>query len=178
VNLRNNLTYYLAAIIVFVLLKFYFSSADNDSLIFLLKPTDFLTGLVTGSNSVYISEIGFYYEKLNIIIDKSCSGYNFWLLSFLMLFFLTIKYFNNHFHKILVIPSCLLFAGIFTIFINTSRILITLIFQQHIKNLLPDNFHFAVHESLGVITYLSFLIIIYLIAEKLLNKTFPHAEST
>jgi hypothetical protein len=40
---------------------------------------------LTGSHSVYISDKGYYHDNLNILIEKSCSGFNFLLLCFCML---------------------------------------------------------------------------------------------
>ena len=149
------------------MLKFGYTLADNNNLNFLLKPTDKLVGLLTGSHSVYLSESGYNHEHLNIIIDKSCSGFNFWILCFLLLTYLTIKYFDKTLNKILTIPTALIGVYLLTIFVNTSRIFASIVVQTHTKNILLNHQH-IIHEAIGIITNLTFLILAYILIEKLL----------
>ncbi len=162
-----NIPYYLTAVGLFILLKFAFTLADNNDLTFLLTPTDKLVGLLTGSQSVYLADSGFYHDKLNIIIDKSCSGFNFWLLGFLVFTYLTLKYLDKPLHKILSVPTVLLCAYLLTIFVNTSRIFVSVIVQNQTKNIFANQQH-LIHESVGVITNLSFLVLAYYIIETFL----------
>jgi len=167
VQTNKNIPYYLTAVGLFILLKFAFTLADNDDLIFLLKPTDKLVGLLTGSHSIYFADKGFYHDKLNILIDKSCSGFNFWILSFLVFTYLTVKYLDKPLHKILTIPTALLCAYVLTIFVNTSRIFASVIVQTQTKNFFANKQH-LIHEAVGVITNLTFLVLTYYLIEKFL----------
>jgi len=154
------------------LLKFGYTFAHNNDLIFLLKPTDKLVGILTASHSVYLSDKGYYHEHLNTIIDKSCSGFNFWILCFLLLSYLAGKYLNKILNKIISIPAALIAAYVLTIFVNTSRIYASIVIHTHTKNILLTQQH-IIHEGIGVITNLSFLILAYILFEKLLiNKRF------
>jgi len=170
VTANKNIPYYLTAIGLFILLKFGYTLADNDSLTFLIKPTDKLVGLLTNSKSVYFSDKGYYHETLNIIIEKSCSGFNFWLLCFCMLTFLLLKYIDKPLFKVLSIPLSLILAYILTIFVNASRIFASIIIQNQANNFLPNRPHLLLHEIVGVITNLSFLILVYYLLEQFLNK--------
>lgn len=175
-NKTSNLFYYAVVIIIFLILKLVNTMTITNDLFFLLKPTTACIELLTGSIATYSSNNGYYFEQLNFLIDKSCSGFNFWLLCFLMFSFLGLKYTLKPYHKIAIVPISLFLSYIATIGINTSRIYSSIILQSKIQN------HFEVeyaiiHEAIGVATHLSFLIIIYLITEKLLN-TFHHAKLT
>lgn len=165
---NKNIPYYLTAVGLFILLKFSFKLADNNDFIFLLKPTDKLVGLLTGSHSVYLSDSGYYHEHLNIIIDKSCSGFNFWILCFLLFTYLTVKHFDKSLHKFLTIPTALIGAYLLTIFVNTSRIFASIIVQTQTKNIFLNQ-QLLIHEAVGIITNLTFLILAYILIEKLLN---------
>lgn len=164
---NKNIPYYLTAVGLFILLKFGFTLADNNDLTFLLIPTDKLVGLLTGSHSVYLSDSGYFHEHLNIIIDKSCSGFNFWILSFLLFTFLTLKHFGRTLNKILIIPTALIVAYLLTIFVNTSRIFASIVLQTQVKNFFMHQQH-IVHEAIGIVTNLTFLILAYILIEKLL----------
>ncbi|MEP2448595.1 MAG: exosortase K [Balneola sp.] len=165
--INKNITYYFIAVGLFILLKFGFTLADNNDLIFLLKPTDKLVELLTGSYSIYLPVSGYYHEHLDIIIDKSCSGFNFWVLSFLLFTYLTLKHVDNTLSRILTIPTALIGAYLLTIFVNTSRIFASIVVQNQTKNIFLNQQH-IVHEAIGIITNLSFLILAYVLIEKLL----------
>jgi exosortase K len=98
-------------------------------LLFLLYPTDWLTGLLMGSTGIYSPENGFFHERLNIMIDKSCAGFNYWVLSFLLFTYLEVNHLKNNKEKALALLFALLGAYFFTIFVNASRIVVTIIVQ-------------------------------------------------
>ena len=160
---------------LFILLKFGFTFADNKELAFLLKPTDKLVGLLTGTHAVYLADKGFYHEKLNILIDKSCSGFNFWLLSFLVFTYLALKYSHKTLHKVLSIPTVLTASYVLTICVNTSRIFASVIVQSRTKIVFANEQH-LLHEAVGVITNLFFLVLTYYLIEKILNHRQQNAK--
>lgn len=167
---NKNIPYYVTAVGLFILLKFGFTLADNNDLTFIIKPTDKLVGLLTGSHSVYLSESGYYHEHLNIIIDKSCSGFNFLILCFLLFTYLTVKHFDKALSKILTVPTALIGAYLLTIFVNTSRIIASIVVQTQTKNIFLNQ-QYIIHEAIGIITNLSFLILAYILLDKfLINK--------
>jgi len=167
-KINRNIPYYLTAVGIFVLLKFGFTFADNNDLIFLLKPTDKLVGLLIGSQSVYLADYGFFHEKMNIVIEKSCSGFNFWILCFLVFTYLGLKYFDKHLHKILIIPTALLFACFLTIFANASRIIASIVVRNQTIGIFPDK-QPLIHEIIGITTYFSLLVLVYFLIEKFLK---------
>lgn len=166
---NKNLIYYLLMIGIFILFKIWFIYADNTSLAFILKPTSKLVGMVTGSSSIYLDESGYYFQDTNIIIDKSCSGFNFWLLCYTMLFFLVLKSLHKNSHKLLAIPAVMLGAYILTILVNTSRIFVSLTIQNSLISFLQIEQH-IIHETIGVITNLSFLILFFFTMKNYLTK--------
>jgi exosortase K len=174
---NKNIPYYLTVVGLFILLKYGYTLADNNDLAFLLKPTDKLVGLLTGSHSVYLSESGYYHDQLNILIDKSCSGFNFWILGFLLFTYSSIKFFDKTSNKILIIPIALIGAYLLTIFVNTSRIFASIVVQSQTKNILFNQQH-ILHESIGIITNLTFLILAYIIIEKILIHKRHNAKFT
>ncbi len=175
--MKKNFPYYLISMVLFILLKLGYTVADNDQLGFLLKPTDKIVGVITSSQSLYLAETGYYHEKLNILIDKSCSGFNFWLLTFALLVFLSLKYLPKHSYKAISIPASLVFAYIITIFTNTSRILASILIQSQSNSVMERNSS-VVHEAIGIVTNLTFLILIYYITERIFIKLKNNAKLT
>lgn len=166
----KNIFYYLTAIGLFLVLKFSYTITDNNYLFFLLQPTDRLVGLLISSKSVYFPDRGFYYNDLNIIINKSCSGFNFLLLCFLMFAIVAFNNINLNKQKIVIIPAALVLAYVITIFVNASRIFVSIVLQDQAKHFLPQKSIVIVHETIGIVTNLSFLIVIYILLERLLKK--------
>lgn len=166
---NKNIVFYSIGITLFILLKFAYKQAGSNELSFLLYPTNKIVSVLTGSHSVFKSGEGYHYEQLNIVIDKSCSGYNFWLLCFLMLAFLSVKYVNKNMHKLYALALSFILAYLFTILVNSSRIFTSIIIQRVNLTVVQQN-EAMVHQIIGIITNLTFLIIIYLIAEKTINK--------
>ncbi len=174
--ITKNIYYYLSAAALFILLKFGFASVGTESLSVLLAPVNKMVELVTGSNAFYLQGTGYSHQKLNIIIDKSCSGYNFFLLTFLMLTIHAVPFFSRTIHKLAVLPFSLLIAYVLTLFVNTTRIVASIYFQKQLTNVLPLS-PSVIHESIGVISNLSFLIAIYYFTDKLLtNNKYTHAQ--
>jgi len=171
----ENAAYYLTAALIFVLLRVgFWLSGDND-LAFLLKPTDMLVGLLTGSHSVFIENAGYYHEKLDIIIGKSCSGFNFLMLSFLVFSWLAVKYYNKHLRKFLNIPIALISACLLAVFVNASRILASVAVQDRIQFFFPGRLN-LIHEAVGIITELTFLVLAYCLIENFLKQRGCHAK--
>lgn len=127
-----------------------------------------MVGIVSGAKSVYLPGIGYYFEQLNVVINKSCSGYNFWLLCFLMLSGVALNYYHSVFKKIVVLASSLILGYLFTVLVNSCRIITSIAVSNFNSILLFDKQ--LVHQITGVTTNLSFLIIIYLSVNHLLIK--------
>ncbi len=166
---KNN-PYYLITISIFILLKFIYTLSTTNHLIFILKPTSALIGLITNSKGEFITESGYLHQKLAILINKSCSGFNFWILCFTMLAFLTFQFLEKKIYKIIALPILLFMTYILTVSVNTSRILFSIFIDNTIKNMTGYTKTNWLHQAEGVFIYLSFLIIIYLCFNFILKK--------
>lgn len=168
----KNIFYYILGILIFVSLKLAFSNADNDQIIFLIKPLNHMVSLLTESIATYNNQIGFFHQKLNITIDKSCSGFNFWMLSFIMLFFTVLKQIKKGLYKFLMIPFSLLITYTLTLFVNTSRILVSLFIEKT-----TQLNYLWLHQAEGVFIYLSFLIIFQMTINYFQSKILKNYEN-
>ena len=174
---NKNIPYYIASFILFIVFKFGYTFADTEDLVFLLKPTNKIVEFLTGIQSSFSQDAGYYYEQLNIIIDKSCSGFNFWLVCFLMLTFLFLKYTNTHRQKISVLCVSIIGAYIVTIGVNSARIFTSIILQnQDISTLYIEQK--VLHQTIGIVTNVSFLVLIYILTERLLTNKASDAKLT
>ncbi len=168
-KINKNYYSYIIAIIIFFALKFSYTLAETKNLIFLLKPTNWFIETTTNLNSQYVVGSGYFFEELDIIIDKSCSGFNFLLLCYLMLLFLVFRFIQNQRIRILSIPLLFLVAYITTIFTNTSRILLSIFIEKAVINTTGASFSWL-HQAEGSFVYLFSLILIYFIIDFILTK--------
>lgn len=175
---HKNIPYFLTAVGLFILAKFGYTVADTANLTFLLSPTVKLVELLTGAQAVYLSENGYYFESLNILVEKSCSGFNFWVLCFLLFTYLLIRYFDKPLKKVLIIPCSIICAYLLTIFVNSSRIFVSIVVQDKANLFLPERPHLILHEIVGIITNLTFLVLAYYLLEKRLIKNRQNAKLT
>jgi len=174
---RLNFVLYLIAFCLFILLKIWFKFATTHQLYLLLKPTNQIVEFLTGSASVYSKEVGFYHETLHVIIDKSCSGFNFMILSFIVFIHLGINHFKKSIHKTICIPLAFIGSYFLTLFVNSSRIYVSIVVQNQTQNISSID-QSILHEAIGIITNLSFLVLVYLLIEKALNRKKSYEKLT
>ncbi len=165
--------FYILGGTCFLALKWWYRDATVLDLKFLLSPTNIGVELLSGSPSTWTVE-GFFFPELNILIEKSCSGFNFALLLFAMLFFLSINRLDNLRRKIYRLPILLITSYFLTIIANTSRIYLALFMGPGLESLGLASGN--VHDALGVCSNFIFLIIIYLLAERFLQSKLIHEK--
>lgn len=161
----KNIIYYIIIFSCVIIVKIIYANATNDMLVFILKPLSSIISLVTGSNFSYSENIGFYFENLNISIDKSCSGINFWLISFVVFSILILNVFKSHIQKIVSILFVIIATFTLTLFANTSRILTSIFISKQTTFDYP-----WLHQAEGIFIYLSLLILVYIITNRSLSK--------
>lgn len=166
----KNIPYYLSATIIFIFLKFLFSSMSSDGLLFLLQPTNYIVEVASNSESQYIYQQGYYNSFLNILINKSCSGYNFLLICYLMIVFLIVPKLKKRVYKSASLPILLFLAYFLTIFANSSRIIMSIMVRDLGTEFSTIKMSWL-HQLQGGFVYLFFLISIYLVLEFFLNNT-------
>ena len=154
--------YYALIAVIFVALKSWYTTAGNEDLQLFLGPVSRITAMITNTSMIFNSETGYYFPALDIVIDRSCSGFNFWLICFVMIAVASVPYIKKHQHAVAGFAAILLLCYVLTCFVNTARILFALLLDRLFPAITPAQQR-IVHEAEGVFIYLSFLIIIYLL---------------
>lgn len=151
-------------IVVGLLAKYFFSYFSINSLLFILQPTAYLVEFFTGLPFKYLTDQGFWNDSQQILIDKSCAGLNFWVISFFTAITVTVTFYKKITHKLLNIPITIILCYLLTIIANTSRIVIAI-------KLLPFNTSFPhLHALQGGFVYLFILILFYLTLQYLSKR--------
>lgn len=164
---NKNLPYYLALAIIFFVLKLLFSQSSVEEIKFLLIPIKKIIEILLGNSSIFIPTKGYFFDSLNIVIDKSCAGYNLWLLCFVLISFLNLNYLEKPNLKIISFLFSFIISFFFSIFVTSSRIYVSIVMQNNIPIFSGNS---IIHESIGIITNLVFLVLIYYLFENIHKK--------
>lgn len=155
---------FLGTVMLFAFgVKLFYTQCDTDQLKLFLKPVSLLISFFTGASFQFNGEEGYLFNSLNIAIERSCSGVNFFVLSFCMITFSSLPFHPTAKQKAYVLLLSVIACWGVTIVANSSRILVAinaLKWSKHYPWLSTDQAHLAQ----GVFTYLSFLIAFYFLA--------------
>ncbi|WP_338768876.1 exosortase K [Bernardetia sp. ABR2-2B] len=145
--------------------KWIFTNLDVEYSIWLLKPTTIWVEQITGLDFNLLQNEGYVCTQISptTIIDKSCSGLNFWLMSFLLGAFVLHKKITDLWRFFYFFILVFNLAWLVTIIANTGRIVISIKFLP----LLSPHIEYAQsHLLLGIFIYVTMLILYYLILRK------------
>lgn len=147
---------YLLLLVGYAVAKLAYAAASTDDVQVLLVPTDNLVELLLGSTSQFVAGHGYVHPALGIVIDKSCAGGNFGLLSGLLL---SSAYLHGRGPRpAAALPLLLLLSYLLTLLVNAARIAGAVRLAQ----LLPPALTPAwLHEAQGALVYLFFLVAAY-----------------
>ena len=171
-KLEKEVYWLLGLVIGFLILKGWHHYASLSELNFLLFPTQVALQLLTGSTATYIPESGYFFSDYNILIDQSCSGFNWFLLAFLLSSGMTIQIIQDTQRRLLTISGLLVLSYGLTLLVNTTRIIFSLSVEQY---LLEYTAH--AHLIQGVFVYLSFLLLWQLSCSYFLHQLNRNYES-
>ena len=190
--LRQNSIFYLAGILIVLGIKYYYSQADCDSLLWILAPTTHWVEFLSKIPFTYVSGTGYVNNSLRLLIAPSCSGVQFMIITAATLIF-------SFVHSIAVpqehrslktsvkimrgfgwIIASLFISWMFTVLVNGLRIIVAIYLPLYLdraglmKGLLtPDR----LHTMIGVVVYFIALLTIYrLVGYLICRRTDPSGQ--
>ncbi len=161
--MKKNLVYHGIIFGLFIIFKLLVKHADNDDMQVLLSPLSYFISLFIGEKAVYSLEMGYFFQNLNITIDKGCAGFNFWMMSFVLSGFMFMQIFEKWWQKLSSIIFAFFLSYIITLLVNFSRIVIAIFLQ---KTPFPFLHGKQIHLLEGGMIYLTTLVLIYLFLNK------------
>lgn len=159
---------YIFTGLIIALLQYLYLYGDLQSLLFILKPVAVLVTLFTGQEYTYYRDIGFINNSEQINIGRECVGINFYTILFLMLIFTYIKRIKGKGNRYIFFAGTFIISYIVTILVNASRIIASLSIVG--LNIFPHRYEAIVHQSMGILFFLGYLIFIQLITTKLFKR--------
>lgn len=159
----------LVVVLAAVAVKWYYAVASVNQLRWILAPTTWLVEFITGKNFEFESYTGYMSSDRTFVIAASCAGVNFLITSFLMLSLRRV--WQDRTTKIAwrFFAVVALAAYLATIIANTVRISSALLLRRMPVEigLSPDQ----LHRFEGILIYFGFLLLLFLLSEKLSEGT-------
>lgn len=192
-SIRQHWYCYLIGGLITAGLKYFYSQAGCEALIWVLAPTARWAGALSGLSFSYLPDMGYVNEAHRFLIAASCSGLQFMIITIATLIFSLAHRMKTPWQRICLIGLSLLSAYFVTILVNGLRITLAIylpavIFQENTPGgwLTPDR----LHTLIGIAVYFTALCLIYRMADHavsfITNKTgtaedcagLPHAGDT
>ena len=146
-------------------LKFYYSTATADDLLWILRPTTALVELLSGQRFEFESYAGYVSSDRRFVIAVPCAGVNFLITAFLMVALR--RLWRERFKPIRwrFIPLAGLLAYAITLFANTTRIWFALELRSRAVAVsgLTNN---QLHRLEGIVVYFTFLLLLFVLLER------------
>jgi len=147
-------------------LKFYYSNATADELLWILAPTTSLVELLSGRSFAFESYTGYVSSDHRFVIAVPCAGVNFLITAFLMLGLRHL--WRDQFQTVswTFLPVTSVLAYVATLIANTTRITIALEMQRRSVDVdgLSGN---QLHRLEGIVVYFGFLLLLFMLSERL-----------
>lgn len=166
---RDYWSFYMMTAVAVLGLKLYYGSAGSDALRWILAPTAWWVRILSGTEFIYESQIGYVNHSIRFIIAPSCSGIQFMAIVFAVLAGAFVHRMGTRRRGLGWMAGCVLVSVMLTVFINGIRIVLSLCLPKLILGtgmekrwLTPEH----LHTITGVAVYFTALIIIYRFADR------------
>ncbi len=158
----QNSIFYFFTLFIAIGLKYHYSRADSEDLVWILGPTAGLVEYLSGIQFVREVHTGFISQRYGILIAPSCAGINFLITAFCMAVFSSIHVIKHFKPKLMWLVANLACAYFLTVTVNTVRIIVSIYSYNadiYFGWLTPPR----VHRLEGVVIYFFFLSLFYMI---------------
>ena len=181
----HNFIFYLVGSLAVLGVKYYYSQADCDSLLWILAPTTRWVELLSGIPFTYISGTGYVNHDLRLWIAPSCSGVRFMVITMAMLIFsfvhagaspkdtqspTSVGWMGR---GLCWIAASIIFSWLITILVNGLRIIAAIYLPQCLERaglmrgmLTPGR----LHTMIGVVVYFTALLIVYRLVDYVVQR--------
>ena len=172
---KQNFFFYLLGFAVILGLKYFYSKAGSDALIWILAPTTKWVSILSGIPFSYESGLGYVNHNLRYVIAPSCSGVQFMLILMATLMFSFVHRTGSG--RFLWTLGSIMVSYPLTVFINGLRIVVAIYLPLFLEG---SNFHGVLltpdrlHTLIGTVVYFVSLLTIY----RLVDTVFFHIKKS
>lgn len=147
-------------------LKWWYRTASEEQLQFMLGPVAMLVTAFTGVEHGHVAGQGYYFAELNVLVDRSCSGLNFLIITTATFAFVLMRRPRCGCFSPFLSLLAILAAYVVTLLANSGRIVAMVQLQRIGLHLGP-----TAHEALGAFFFLILLLLASLALDRSLSTT-------
>ena len=141
-------------------LKRHYADAGPDDLLWILSPTAWLVGVMTGATFTFQTGEGYLSREHLFLIEKSCAGVNFMIAAFGMLVYALFHRIRSARKAAQVLGASLLASYSAAVVVNAVRIVVAMWLAAHPATW--PMFNAAdVHRLEGIVVYFGGLVLLY-----------------
>ena len=144
------------------------TNLDVKFLDFILRPIIFILGYYKGIDFIYYDNIGYVNEYYNILIAKECGGVKFLLMGITLVVFIMSRQSLTLNESLGFLPIGVLLTYSMTVVANSFRIIMLITIGTKIQGII--HWEALIHQSIGIITYLSCFICLYIVCNILIGS--------
>ena len=170
--MKKNLIIYFPAMLAVLAVKIFYRTADSEALSWILAPTTWWVGILSGISFEKIAHVGYVSHEYRFIIAPSCSGVRFLLVTFVMMIFSFTHQMDSWKKKVYWFGFSVLFSYVSTIFVNGIRIAVSIHLPAALGNDVLPGWLTAerLHTVIGTVIYFSMLFGIYYLVRGICNR--------
>ncbi|MCI8557438.1 MAG: exosortase K [Lachnospiraceae bacterium] len=161
---KKSIRIYFLGLLMVLGLKLYADQAGSDELLWILRPTAWWTGILSGHSFTYEQGAGYVNHSLRFIIAPACAGLKFWMIAALMLSWSFLHRMKGGKGKLYWTLFSFLAAGLVTIFVNGIRITLSIVLPQLLESTEHIMAHMSsgqLHTAIGTFVYFLSLLALY-----------------
>lgn len=176
--MKKNMIIYLSAILAVVAIKIFYRTADSEALSWILAPTTWWVGTLSGIPFEKIAHVGYVSHEYRFIIAPSCSGVRFLLTAFVMIVFSFTHQMDSWRKKVCWFGFSALFSYVSTIFVNGIRITVSIYLPMVFNNDVWSEWLTAerLHTIIGTVIYFSMLFGIYYLVRSICSHVAANTD--
>lgn len=172
--------HYLSGFLFVLGIKYFYSRAGSDELLWILAPTTGWVSILSGIPFEYEAGFGYVNHSLRYLIAPSCSGVQFMIIMTTMLIFS----FSHRIKRLGWIITSVFSSYLFTILVNGFRIILAIYLPEYLNELSStcENPYMVklleyqpspkqLHTAIGIIVYFTALLIIYYIVDSVTTNS-------
>jgi exosortase K len=155
-------------------IKRHYADASVDALSWILAPTAWLVGLVTGTAFTAVPSEGYFSAERLFLIEKACAGINFMIAAFAMVAFALLGRVRSVRSGVAVLSVSLLASYSAAVIVNAVRIVIAMWLAVHpvpVSSLTAAD----IHRLEGIVVYFGGLLLLYELVQRV-NRGAPVAR--
>lgn len=160
---KKSIGFYLLGVLMVRSLKLYADKAACEELLWILKPTAWWAGILSGHSFIYEPGVGYVNHSLRFIIAPACAGLRFWMIASLMLICSFVHRMDSQRKKLCWTLLCLPFSCLATVFVNGIRIALSLALPQLLRALEQGKLltQGQLHTAIGTAIYFLSLLLLF-----------------